>query len=376
MRLKRAVYGSMKWLEQRKTYQVVLVIGLVFMMMLLAGFLPFGLVADVSAFGRFPAHVTIGGVPVRDLTRAEALARCRKQLASLAARPLTMAVDGESYSNTASEMGLELDVEKMVDQGYRLAWSPNIVERMIRRFLRKPKTLSVPLLVRYDEQKVRSFVRGAMTVLNCKPRNSYVDVTNGTAVIVPPRDGREARFDQVLAATRKGLDEGKRTVDVPIAKRTPPKVQQVNVGKLILVNLEAHTLSLYNRKTLIAKYPVATGSKAWPTCVGQWAIVNREKNPTWYNRGSTWAENMPASLPPGPNNPLGTRAMTINGGGVLIHGTTDTGSIGYSVSHGCVRMRIPDVEALFDQTYIGMPVYIIKRTGQPGFDCTKKPFWM
>jgi lipoprotein-anchoring transpeptidase ErfK/SrfK len=99
-----------------------------------------------------------------------------------------------------------------------------------------------------------------------------------------------------------------------------------------------------------------------------------EKNPTWYNRGSTWAENMPASIGPGPNNPLGTRAMTINGGGVLIHGTHDTGSIGSSASHGCVRMSIPDVEALFNQCNVGMPVYIIKQTGKPGFDCTKHPF--
>jgi len=345
------------------------------MLVLLAGFLPFGLASDASAFGRFPSDVSIGGVNVSNLTRQEALAKCRTRLSGLAAKPFSLTTDGEAISNTSAELGLELDIEKMVDEGYRTAWSPSIIERMIRRFLRRPRALDVPVYVKYDEAKVRSFAQNAMVLINCKPRNAYLDVSSGSAHMVSAKDGRQADLDQVLAAANQALNEGKRSVEVPLVKRTPPEVPQTNVGKFILVNLDTHTLSLYDKETLLAKYPVATGSKQWPTCIGQWAIVKMEKNPTWYNRGSTWAENMPASLPPGPNNPLGTRAMTLNGGGVLIHGTNDTGSIGSSASHGCIRMYISNVEALFEQCRIGMPVYIIKKSGEPGFDCSRKPFW-
>ena len=45
---------------------------------------------------------------------------------------------------------------------------------------------------------------------------------------------------------------------------------------------------------------------------------------------------------------------------VGIHGTPDPASIGYSVSHGCIRMRIPEVEWLFTQVDIGTPVYILQ----------------
>ncbi len=345
------------------------------MLVLLVGFLPFGLAADASAFGRFPSQVSIGGVNVSNLTRQEALAKCRAELSGLAAKPFSLTADGEVISNTSAELGLELDIEKMVDEGYRTAWSPSIIERMIRRFLRRPRALNVPVYVRYDEAKVRSFVKNAMVLIDCKPRNAYLDVSSGSAHLVSAKDGRQADLDQVLAAANQALNEGKRSVEVPLVKRTPPEVPQINVGKFILVNLDTHTLSLYDKETLLAKYPVATGSKQWPTCIGQWAIVKMEKNPTWYNRGSTWAENMPASLPPGPSNPLGTRAMTLNGGGVLIHGTNDTGSIGSSVSHGCIRMYISNVEALYEQCRVGMPVYIIKKSGEPGFDCSRKPFW-
>ena len=64
-------------------------------------------------------------------------------------------------------------------------------------------------------------------------------------------------------------------------------------------------------------------------------------------------------IPPGPGNPLGTRWMGISSPAVGIHGTPDAASIGYSASHGCIRMRIPDAEWLFNHVKIGTPVYIL-----------------
>ena len=63
-------------------------------------------------------------------------------------------------------------------------------------------------------------------------------------------------------------------------------------------------------------------------------------------------------VPPGPGNPLGTRWMGLDAAGVGLHGTPDAASIGYSASHGCIRMRIPDAEWLFTQVSVGTPVYI------------------
>jgi lipoprotein-anchoring transpeptidase ErfK/SrfK len=43
---------------------------------------------------------------------------------------------------------------------------------------------------------------------------------------------------------------------------------------------------------------------------------------------------------------------------VGIHGTPDAASIGYSASHGCIRMRVPEAEALFNEVDVGTPVLI------------------
>jgi L,D-transpeptidase ErfK/SrfK len=64
-------------------------------------------------------------------------------------------------------------------------------------------------------------------------------------------------------------------------------------------------------------------------------------------------------VPPGPSNPLGTRWMGISSPGVGIHGTDAPASIGYSASHGCVRMQVPDAEWLFDHVDIGTTVHIV-----------------
>jgi len=81
-------------------------------------------------------------------------------------------------------------------------------------------------------------------------------------------------------------------------------------------------------------------------------------NPWWRPPDSPWAKGL-SPIPPGPGNPLGTRWMGLSVPGVGIHGTPDDSSIGYSASHGCIRMHIPDAEWVFQHVKLGTPVVII-----------------
>jgi lipoprotein-anchoring transpeptidase ErfK/SrfK len=67
---------------------------------------------------------------------------------------------------------------------------------------------------------------------------------------------------------------------------------------------------------------------------------------------------MPAYIPPGPSNPLGTRALNLDASGIRIHGTTQDWSIGHAASHGCMRMHRWDVEELYELVEVGTPVII------------------
>jgi L,D-transpeptidase ErfK/SrfK len=88
--------------------------------------------------------------------------------------------------------------------------------------------------------------------------------------------------------------------------------------------------------------------------------VDKQENPTWTNPApTTWGAGLPASIPPEPGNPLGTRALYLNAPGIRIHGTYDVASVGTNASHGCIRMLMADIEALYPLVPIGTPVYVI-----------------
>jgi lipoprotein-anchoring transpeptidase ErfK/SrfK len=108
----------------------------------------------------------------------------------------------------------------------------------------------------------------------------------------------------------------------------------------------------------VREFGVATGQAAYPTPLGIFSIVTMQRDPWWIPPpNAEWARGA-KPIPPGPGNPLGTRWMGLSAAAVGIHGTPDAASIGYSASHGCIRMRIPDATWLFDHVEVGTPVVI------------------
>ena len=91
----------------------------------------------------------------------------------------------------------------------------------------------------------------------------------------------------------------------------------------IVIELEAHTLSLYQNGHLQQTFPVALGKQNTPTPTGNWHIINK-------------------------------KILTDYG----IHGTNNPAAIGGNVSLGCIRMHNAHVEQLFDAVSIGTPVII------------------
>ena len=112
-------------------------------------------------------------------------------------------------------------------------------------------------------------------------------------------------------------------------------------------------------------YPMSIGRMDWETPLGLTQIIAMAKNPAWYPPQSVREEHaadgdpLPSVVPPGPDNPLGTRALRLGLPGYLIHGTNKPAGVGMRVSHGCIRMFPEDIEFLFDRIQVKTPVRII-----------------
>jgi lipoprotein-anchoring transpeptidase ErfK/SrfK len=127
---------------------------------------------------------------------------------------------------------------------------------------------------------------------------------------------------------------------------------------VIVIDRGSNSLRLFRGMQPWRSFRVATGSASYPTPAGSFKIVDMQRYPWWYPPPSDWARGL-KPVPPGPGNPLGTRWMGLSAGSVGIHGTPDAASVGYSASHGCIRMYLSEATWLFDHVRVGTPVLIV-----------------
>ena len=130
----------------------------------------------------------------------------------------------------------------------------------------------------------------------------------------------------------------------------------------IVVNLSEQRLYVFPPSGGdVLTFPVGIGKVLWETPVGQTKVVRKRKNPSWTPPASIRAEHpdLPAVVPPGPNNPLGAYALDLGLSGYVIHGTSRPYGVGRRVSHGCVRLYPEDIERLFALVRVGTPVAFV-----------------
>lgn len=146
----------------------------------------------------------------------------------------------------------------------------------------------------------------------------------------------------------------------------------------ITLNLSEFRMYFYPawEKDKVITYAHGIGREDWQTPLGKTKIIRKIKNPSWNPPASIRREHasegdpLPPVIPPGPHNPLGSRALYLGlRGEYRIHGTDidKVFGIGMQVTHGCVRMYPEDIEALFDMVEPGTAVYIVKQPVKVGW---------
>jgi lipoprotein-anchoring transpeptidase ErfK/SrfK len=122
------------------------------------------------------------------------------------------------------------------------------------------------------------------------------------------------------------------------------------IHRVVLVSIPDRKLAVIENGNVVATFPVAVGATASPSPTGEFQIVNRVSNPTYYRPGTV--------IPSGKDNPVGTRWVGLSQKGYGIHGTNAPRSVGHAASHGCIRLRNRDIEKLFTMVQVGDVVQI------------------
>ena len=130
----------------------------------------------------------------------------------------------------------------------------------------------------------------------------------------------------------------------------------------IVINLTDMRLFLFSpRGDVVGTWPIGIGQEGCMTPLGTTRVVKKELNPTWIPPASIREEkpDLPAAIPPGPDNPLGDRALYLGWPRFLIHGTNKPYGVGRRVSHGCIRLYPEHIVELYRQVPIGTPVTVV-----------------
>ncbi|MSO57585.1 MAG: hypothetical protein EXQ77_00920 [Thermoleophilia bacterium] len=285
------------------------------------------------------AGMTIAGQPVGGLNILEAVAIVRQRFE----RPLTLVVSPGSVRTVApAELGARARVGFAVDTALKLGFA-----------------FDIPLAVEFDEIVLRRAVERIQLSTSKAPVAARIVVRGREPHVVSETAGRTLQTEAAVRLLRGALERHVRSpLRLPF-RATRARVTEAEPGFAIIILRESRRLSLFHGERLQRTFRVATGLAAYPTPLGRWRLVVKERDPWWHPPpGSDWAVGK-EPVPPGPGNPLGTRWMGLDAQYVGIHGTPDAASIGYSASHGCIRMLIPEVEWLFDRVPVGTPVFIL-----------------
>ncbi|WP_136516415.1 L,D-transpeptidase family protein [Geomonas edaphica] len=138
----------------------------------------------------------------------------------------------------------------------------------------------------------------------------------------------------------------------------------------IVVNLAELRLYFFPKDPAdpLLSFPIGIGDEGTDTPLGLYTVERKSLNPSWHVPASILQQrqDLPPVVPPGPENPLGTRALHLAGNDILIHGTNRPWGIGRRSSHGCIRLYPEDIVRLFECVGRGTQVLIVNRPVKVG----------
>lgn len=305
--------------------------------------------------------VEIGGVPIGGLPFNEARDRIVRTFIDPLSNPISIEAAGQDFITSARELGVTNNALMRFEQMVSTR-DMALVGRIWTRLTGSSVGYKTEVQTTFDEDKVKALVLRVAAAVNRQPRDKQLSFVDGALRISPEAAGFALNEGEAAGAIRLAIRSDHPTVKLS-GKTLPPDDRGSAILDVLVVKVGENKLMHYRGEELVKVYDVATGTSGYPTPKGQFKVVLKRFRPTWVNPAKYpggWGANLPAKIGPGQGNPLGTRALDLSTPGIRIHGTSQVSSLGFNASHGCIRMRMSDVEELFGRVEVGTAVLIVQ----------------
>ena len=329
---------------------------------------------DQAYDGKLLPGVVIAGVDVGGMTSDEAFAAVDAAGKIQLDRNITVRYEDETWTVTPRKLGAKSNARDLVDSAIAASERTGMLAKVRMALFGDELEHERELAITYPRQGIKGFVAGVASALDREPVPPGVDYSTGWLEFTEPKEGRTVLRKKSASALMRGLKRESESVKLAVRETKPPAAAQ-DYSTVLLLRIGENKLYYYEDGKITHEWTVATGQPEYPTPTGEYYITEKRYLPTWVNPApDTWGANMPASIGPGPGNPLGTRALNWNASGIRFHGTEATYSLGYNASHGCVRMAMPDVEQLYDMVEVGTPIIsLVASSLDPMYDDSADP---
>lgn len=304
-----------------------------------------GAPAPALPTGVLAPGVSIAGVAVGGMSAADARAAVIAQHVVPRRATLIVTFRGRNLAIDPVEAGYVAKVDYTVQ-----------VALLYGRSKPLPATgaVTVPLRETVNTKRLRAILSARAARHDLPARDARLSFRGVAPVVRKPRIGIAIDVPAATRSVTTAIITRDRARYALPTTRVRPAV--TSVGPAVIVERDKFRVTLWRAGKRVT-FPIAVGTSSYPTPTGNFEIVSKQRNPTWFPPDSPWAEGI-GPVPPGVGNPLGTRWMGISAPAIGLHGTPVPSSIGTRASHGCIRMYIRDAERLYEMIEVGTPVII------------------
>jgi lipoprotein-anchoring transpeptidase ErfK/SrfK len=324
--------------------------------------------AGVYAYDHAQQHtiakgVRVAGIPIGGLAADAAEARLAQRYLGRLQKSVVVRYGAHRFRLSAKRAHVGADLTATVQEALARSRDGGLLARAARELTGGRVDADLQPEVTFSRRAVRRFVARVARTLDRAPQSASVAFGGATVRTLPGRVGRKVDVHALAAAVGSSLASptAARRLRASVATVRPKLTTRAlarSYPVVVTIDRASFRLRLWTNLRLRKTYPIAVGMAGLETPAGLYHVQDKQVDPSWQVPNSPWAGKLAGQvIPPGPADPIKARWLGIfDGAG--IHGTDAVGSLGSAASHGCIRMAIPDVIALYPQVPVGAPVYI------------------